>query len=600
MTQTSHIVGIDLGTTNSEVAAYVDGEVRVLGRGSGCILPSCVGFAPDGALLVGEAARNQHALYPERTVRSIKRKMGSDEKVSVAGKTFTPQEISAIILRELTDRASRELGGPVKQAIITVPAYFSDVQREATREAGALAGLEVLRILNEPTAASLSYGAGSGERETVMIYDLGGGTFDVSIVSLEGTVTEVLASHGNNKLGGDDFDTLLVEHLCAEFEEENGIDLREGHDSAFARVLRAAEEAKRRLSDEPYAAIREEALVMDGNVPLHLEMEISRLDYEEMIRPLVEETLESVAKAMSDAGVRAGELDTVLLAGGSTRTPLVMRTLEERVGRAPRQDVDPDLCVALGAGIMASRQGGHDIDRILVDITPYSYGMSYLGDRGGVEYPHCYHAIIKRNTPLPVTRTDSYQTSGPYQEAVKIRVYQGDDPDALRNVPVGQFKIEGLTPIYEPNVVLCKMALDLDGILHVTAIEKETGLSKAITIDNAFKARTDEEIAGNRRRIEGLFGNADGDDEAVDGAEQDTGGEPDAQGGDPVWDGKAATAEALVERCRALLEGMHDEDREEAIDLIEEVKDACEARDVAALDEAAVALRELLFFIEGK
>ena len=263
------IVGIDLGTTNSEIAAFMDGQVGVLGPGDVRMLPSCVGFSQSGELLVGEAARNQQALYPERTVRSIKRKMGSAETVTLGEKTFTPQEVSALILKELVEWAQRSLGERPDTAVITVPAYFSDAQRSATREAGELAGLEVIRILNEPTAASLAYGYSDGSQHTALIYDLGGGTFDVSVVSVEGDITEVLASHGNNRLGGDDFDDLLSGRLIDEFRKQHGIDLRKGHAAAQARLWWAAEEAKKKLSFEPYVKIREEALVMDGGKPLH-------------------------------------------------------------------------------------------------------------------------------------------------------------------------------------------------------------------------------------------------------------------------------------------------------------------------------------------
>src|ERR1019366_8143864 len=309
------IAGIDLGTTNSEIAAFTGGQVRVLGPGDTRMLPSCVGFSSGGELLVGEAARNQQALYPERTVRSIKRKMGSEEKVRVGGKDFLPQEISALILRELAEWARRALGERPQRAVITVPAYFSDAQRNATREAGALAGLEVVRILNEPTAASLAYGYGDGSRHTVLIYDLGGGTFDVSVVTVEGDITEVLASHGNNHLGGDDFDDLLAERLAAEFEKQHGVDVRQGHPAAKARLWWAAEEAKKKLSFEPYAKIREEALVTRLFRPLHLEVEISRDEYEAMIRPLVESTLDSVSKALQDSGKKPGDMDAILLVG---------------------------------------------------------------------------------------------------------------------------------------------------------------------------------------------------------------------------------------------------------------------------------------------
>ena len=375
------IVGIDLGTTNSEIAAFIGDNVQVIGPGDIKMLPSCVGLSATGELLIGTPARNQQLLYPERTVRSIKRKMGSDETVTLGDRTFTPQEISALLLRELTEWAHKRLGFPVKKAVISVPAYFSDAQRTATREAGTLAGLEVVRILNEPTAASLAYGYGSDEKRTVMIYDLGGGTFDVSIVTIEKEVTEVLASHGNNRLGGDDFDQLLVDHLLNAFRDEHDLDLKNGHRVALSRLWWAAEDAKKKLSFEPFVKIREEALVHIDGKPLHLETEISREEYEAMIRPSIESTLDSVSKAMADAGKRPDDLDAILLVGGSTRIPLVSRVLEERAGITPRHDIHPDLCVALGAGVLASRLSGRQVERVLVDVSPYSFGPSYLGER---------------------------------------------------------------------------------------------------------------------------------------------------------------------------------------------------------------------------
>jgi molecular chaperone DnaK (HSP70) len=595
------VVGIDLGTTNSEVAAFNNGQVRVLGPDPG-MLPSCVGLSPAGELLVGQAARNQQMLYPERTVRSVKRKMGSAQSVSLGDKRFTPQEISALILRELAEWARRDLNQPVQKAVITVPAYFSDAQRTTTREAGALAGLEVVRILNEPTAASLAHGFGDGKRRTVMIYDLGGGTFDVSIVTIEGDITEVLASHGNNQLGGDDFDDLLLERLEREFERRYGIDLRKDHAVAHARLWWAAEEAKKKLSFEPYVRVREEALVIDKGRPLHLDLEVSREEYEDLIRPLAESTLDSVSQALDDAGKVPRDLDAIVLVGGSTRTPLIVRLLKERTGLDPLGDVHPDLCVALGAGVLASRLAGHEVERVLVDVSPYSFGPSYLGERGGFPYPHCYHPIIRRNTPLPVTRTDSYMTSHPYQTTVDIELYQGDDDDALKNIPVGNFRIDGLRPTEEPNVVLCRMGLDLDGILHVTAIEKETGKSKHITITNALAAKKPEEIAAARERLNALWATR-GED--VDAAEQEDLAEPELQPDEPELPPageleERGAAEALLERSRGLFSRMHAEDVEEAVTLHERIAAALASGNATELAKAVAELRELLFFVEGK
>jgi molecular chaperone DnaK (HSP70) len=597
------IVGIDLGTTNSEVAAFVDGKVQVLGPGDQRILPSCVGFSASGELLVGEPARNQQALYPDRTVRSIKRRMGTQDTVALGDKSFTPPEISALILRELAEWARISLGERPEKAVITVPAYFSDAQRSATREAGALAGLEVVRILNEPTAASLAYGYGDGSRHTTLIYDLGGGTFDVSVVTVEGDITEVLASHGNNRLGGDDFDDLLVEKLAQEFQKQYGVDVRQGHPAAKARLWWAAEEAKKRLSWEPFVTIREEALVTRAGKPLHLEMEISRSEYESLVRGLVDSTLDSVSKALQDAGKKPGDMDAVLLVGGSTRTPLVFNLLSELMAIEPRQDVHPDLCVALGAGVLAARLAGREVERVLLDISPYSFGVSYLGERGGVPYPHCYKPIIRRNTALPLTRTEAFMTSYPFQSEVDVQVYQGEDDDALKNILVGDFRVEGLTALPDANQILCRMRLDLDGILEVTAVEKRTGKSKQITIANALQAKTAEEIAAGRKRIQELYESRPGgfpDEFDSDGIEEEV---PEDEAIEADFRAALAgeeEAEDLVERSRKVLPRMHAEDREEAIDLHEKIGLAIEAGDEAALAEASRALRELLFFMEGK
>lgn len=603
------IVGIDLGTTNSEVAALVGDRPRVLGPGTK-MLPSCVGFSPDGQLLIGEAARNQLLVYPELTVRSVKRKMGTDERFDLGGKVFTPPEISALILRELVQWAQQELRTEVKKAVITVPAYFSDAQRQATREAGQIAGLEVVRILNEPTAASLAYGFDDTTRRTAMVYDLGGGTFDVSIVSIEGDVTEVLASHGNNHLGGDDFDQLILDRLLKEFQGQHGIDLRDRNPVSYARLRWAAEEAKKRLSSEQYTRVREEALATtpDGK-SLHLDLELSRQDYEAMIRPLIESTLESVFKAIEDAGKRPDEIDVALLVGGSTRTPLVREMLEEHIGAAVRQDVHPDLCVALGAGLLASRLAGHEVERVLVDVSPYSFGPSFLGFRDGEPYPYCYRPVIKRNTPLPVTRTERYFTAAPYQTAVDVSIFQGDDPDALRDILVGNFRIEGLTPVAEENEVLCRMSLDLDGILKVEAIEKRTGMSKHILIKDAIKPKSEAELAQAHARLRHLYS---GRAEAVE-AEWEEGGQADlepvvaaaeateqAEEADPELEAAVMAAHRLVDRSRKLLAEIHDEDKEEIIDLHEKIQEAIDASDRETLSDGVEALKELLFFIEGK
>jgi molecular chaperone DnaK len=344
-------------------------------------------------------------------------------------------------------------------------------------------------------------------------------------------------------------------------------------------------------------------------------LEITREQYEEMIRPLIEQTLEHISKALSDAGKGPSDLDAILLVGGSTRTPLVARLIEERTGLVPRGEIHPDLCVALGAGVMASRLAGHQIERVLVDVTPYSFGVSYIGERGGVAYPHCYKPIVRRNCPLPMTRTERFYTSHPYQEEVDVRVYEGEDEDALRNILVGDFTIKGLTPTRDQNEVLCRMHLDLDGILNVTAIEKRSGLSKHITIARALEAKSEAEIAAARKRLEALYATRQDDEEleeefeengslieaAEDGETEDT---PvpvwvsSADGGG--WGAVAAEARQMIDRSRKLLDHVHEEDREEVIDLNQAIESAIEGQDAAALDKALHEMRELLFFVEGR
>jgi molecular chaperone DnaK (HSP70) len=580
----------------------VDGKVQVLASEGEQIMPSVVGLSSDGALLVGTPARNQYVLYPERTVKSIKRLMGSDQRVGLGEQTYSPPEISAMILRTLKARAEAVLGESVRRAVITVPAYFSDAQRQATRDAGEIAGLEVVRILNEPTAAALAYGADRQGERTVLVYDLGGGTFDVSLVQVHAEVTEVLASHGNNHLGGDDFDQLLLDFVHSRFVSIGGPDVR-GDRRAMSRLLRAVEEAKKRLSFEPFARIREEHLAERDGVPVHLDLEISRSEYEQLIRHLLEGTLDSVHQALSDAGKRPDQVDEILLVGGATRTPLVSQLLEEKTGLTPRQELHPDLCVAFGAGVLAARLAGHDIDRVLVDISPYSFGPSFFGLLNGVPSPHCYRPIIFRNTPLPVSRTETYLTMVDNQEAWQVSIYQGDDPDAQSNILVGRFLAEGFSRVPAGNQILCRMDLDLDGILRVTATEKRTGLAKQITIEGATTAMSEAEVARARLRMQELFsedGEDDLDEAEVEGDTADFTAESETTEEEENRDRRVQISEAraLLERSRRLLEKMNTEDREEAIGLNEQIEGALNAADWQRLQTVMTELADLLFYVE--
>ncbi len=602
------ILGIDLGTTNSEVAALIGDNIQVLAADGEQIMPSVVGLEPDNSVLVGTPARNQYTLYPDRTMKSVKRLMGSDQKIVLGDQTYSPAEISALILRSLKTRAEAVLGASISRAVITVPAYFSDAQRQATRDAGQIAGLEVVRILNEPTAAALAYGTDRQGDRTILIYDLGGGTFDVSLVQVQDEITEVLASHGNNHLGGDDFDQLLLDFVHDRFVHSGGLDIR-ADARAMSRLLHAVEEAKKQLSFEPYTRIREEHLAERDGIPVHLDLEISRAEYEQLIHHLIEETLDSVHQALADAGKQPDQIAEVLLVGGATRTPLVSQLLEEKTGLVPRQELHPDLCVAFGAGVLAARQAGHDVDRVLVDISPYSFGPSHLGFLNGMPSEHCYHPILHRNTPLPVSRTDSYLTVVDSQEAWQVSIYQGDDPNALNDILVGRFLIEGLSRVAAGNEILCRMDLDLDGILKVTAIEKRTGLSKQITIESATTAMSEDDLAQARLRMQQLLQeDIQAEDiqaevapqQEIDPAEPSR--QPEAEQAEDMENqdlrGQVFEAGRLLERSRRLLEKMTPEDREEAIGLHEQIEEALRMQTWDRLRTATEELADLLFYVE--
>jgi molecular chaperone DnaK (HSP70) len=581
------IIGIDLGTTNSEVAVVQDGRTRILEVDGSNLLPSVVGLTDDGALLIGQGARNQYALYPERTIRSIKRRMGEDTKVAMGALSYTPQEISALILKRLKQAAEQELGQAVSKAVITVPAYFSDAQRQATRDAGELAGLDVVRIINEPTAAALAYEVDHPQGKTVLVYDLGGGTFDVSVVRVAKDVTEVLASHGNNRLGGDDFDARIVAHLVDHLNAQ-GHDPRE-HRAAMARLTRAAEAAKIALSDAPFALIQEEYLLEHEGAPVHLFLELSREDYEDMIAPYIGETLEAVHIAVKGAGLSASDLDEVLLVGGATRTPLVQRRLEADLRMQPRSEVDPDLCVATGAAIQAAVIAGQQVGSVLVDVTPYTFGTSAIADLNGQMYPYTFVPLIRKNTPIPVTKSEAFETFHDGQRSIIVEVYQGEDPDALNNTEIGSFRIDGLSDVPAGNVIITTFSLDVNGILHVSSKEKRTGLEAHITIDNATARFASDELAAARERIAAL----------VDGVEQGP-ASGDGSQGDAAGDRReAVAARALVEKAERLMEGANAEDRDDLVDGIEAVHEALSRDDGAALEEAVAQLADLIYYLES-
>ncbi|MGZ8153371.1 MAG: Hsp70 family protein [Methylovulum sp.] len=575
------IIGIDLGTTNSEVAIIENGKVVVIADNNKKILPSFVGIDDQGDILVGESARNQYLVYPERTVKSIKRLMGQDIQVNLAGHAYAPQEISAIILKRLKAIAEQHVDQAVTKAVITVPAYFSDAQRQATREAGEIAGLEVVRMINEPTAAALAYGGNQVEQKRMLVYDLGGGTFDVSVVNIEASVVEVLSSHGDNHLGGDDFDQQIIEHILDHLQETQGVDLRQ-HSKALARITRAAENAKLVLSDQPYAKIEEEYLLEHEGAAIHLSLELSRIDYEEMIEDYINATIDAVHIAMKGAKLTPADIDEILLVGGSTRTPCIRERLYNEFGFEPHSEVDPDLCVAMGAAIQAAMISGQEVNAVLVDVTPYTYGTSAIGYLNDEYYPFTYVPIIHKNSALPNRKTEAFVTNHDGQEVVNVTIYQGEDPDALNNIKIGEFLVEGLQDVEAGNVITLTLALDLNGMLHVSAQEKATGLEKSITIKNAFSRFEHGALDTARHRINKLFGQ----NETIRAVVKNEAPE-------------IVEARKLIAKAEALFDITSNEDKEDMIDLIEDINSCIEAGLDDRLQESVAKLADIIYYLES-
>ncbi len=577
------VVGIDLGTTNSEVAYIIDGNTTVLADNGEGILPSCVGVDESGNVLVGGSARNQAVAAPERTVLSVKRRMGSDEKIPMGDTEYMPQEIAAFILKSLKGRAEKILGKAVNRAVITVPAYFTDAQRQATREAGQIAGLEVARIINEPTAAALAYESQSKEAQRILVYDLGGGTFDVSIVRIEEGVVEVLASTGDNQLGGDDFDGKIVELLTAHCRDELGLNLKPENDPAvFARLKRAAEDAKKTLSSEPYAKIEEDHIGRKKFRDIHLSYELPRTVFEDLIRDDLDRTMESVNRALKDAALLPSAIDKIILVGGSTRIPLISKLLEEKFGRLPHSEIDPDLCVAIGAAIQGGREMGVDAAGLLLDVTPYTFGTSALGEVNGEPSMTMYVPLIRRNTKLPAARTEAFYTVYDNQEAVDVKVFQGENPDALDNIQIGRYHF-ALSRQPEGSVVTLHFDLDVNGILKIEAVEKATGKKLNATIENALSRFSDEEMAASRDRVQAMWGATETDSDEASAELSAAAIPPDVT--------------EMLQRAEGLLDEASPEDRDEMINLMEDITDAARSGDLETVRKGMAELEEILFYI---
>ena len=482
----SKIIGIDLGTTNSCVAVMEGGQPTVIANAEGSrTTPSVVAFTKDGERLIGQVAKRQAVTNPDRTVISIKREMGTSYKVNIDGKQYTPQDISAMILTKMKETAESYLGEKVSQAVITVPAYFNDSQRQATKDAGRIAGLEVLRIINEPTAASLAYGLDKEDNQKILVYDLGGGTFDVSILDIGDGVFEVLSTNGNTRLGGDDFDQRIIDYVAEQFKKENGIDLKQDKIAA-QRLKEAAEKAKIELSGTTTANINLPFITADATGPKHLDVTLTQAKFNELTADLVEATIEPMRKALKDAGLTVDQINKVILVGGSTRIPAVQEAVKKITGKEPFKGINPDECVAIGAAIQGGVLGGEVKDVLLLDVTPLSLGLETEG--------HIFTKLIERNTTIPTSKSQVFSTAADGQTTVEIHVLQGERQMAYDNKTLGRFQLTGIAPAPRgvPQIEVT-FSIDNNGIVNVSAKDKATNNEQQITI-TASTNLSEEEI----------------------------------------------------------------------------------------------------------
>ena len=546
------IIGIDLGTTNSCVAVMEGGDAVVIANAEGNrTTPSVVAFSKDGERMVGQVAKRQAITNPDRTISSIKREMGSDYRVEVDGKKYTPQEISAMILQKLKADAEGYLGQPVTEAVITVPAYFTDAQRQATKDAGKIAGLEVKRIINEPTAAALAYGVDKEEAQKIMVYDLGGGTFDVSILDIDDGVIEVLATAGNNRLGGDDFDKCVMDWMVAEFKKAEGVDLS-GDKVAMQRLKEAAEKAKIELSGVTSSNVNLPYITADASGPKHLDMTLSRAKFNELTGHLVEATMGPVRQAMSDAGLKPSDLSKVLLVGGSSRIPAVQEAVKKITGKDGFKGINPDECVAMGAAIQAGVLTGDVKGLLLLDVTPLSLGIE---TQGGV-----MTRLIDRNTTIPVKKSQIFSTAADNQTSVEVNVLQGEREMAAANKSLGHFHLDGIAPARR-GVPQIEVTFDIDanGIVNVSAKDLGTGKEQHITITSSTNMSKDdiekavkeaEQYAAEDARIKESVETRNAADQMVYQAEKTLG-----EMGDKIPEGDKASVQSAIDKLKETLKG---------------------------------------------
>jgi chaperone protein DnaK len=571
----SKIIGIDLGTTNSCVAVMEGGEAVVIANAEGSrTTPSVVAFTKAGERLVGTPAKRQAVTNPDRTVSSIKRHMGSKHTVDIDGKKYTPQEISAFILQKLKSEAESYLGGTVTEAVITVPAYFTDAQRQATKDAGKIAGLDVKRIINEPTAAALAYGIDKEGDQKVLVFDLGGGTFDVSVIEMGDGVQEVLATAGNNKLGGDDFDERVVAWIKEEFKKAEGIDLSSDK-MAMQRLKEAAEKAKIELSGLPQVSINQPFITADANGPKHLDLTLTRAKFNELTADLVEATLVPVKQALKDAGLASGELSKVLLVGGSTRIPAVQEAVEKLIGTAPFKGINPDECVASGAAIQGGVLGGDVKGLLLLDVTPLTLGLE---TKGGI-----MAKMIERNTTIPTKKSQIFTTAANGQTSVDVNIFQGERDFCADNKQLGNFRLDGI-PAAPQGVPQIEVTFDIDanGIVHVSAQDKATGKEQHVTLTSSSNMSKDD--------IENAVKNA----EAF--AEEDKTRREKIE--------QRNAAESAVTGTEKLLEEagdkLTDEDKAPVQEKLEALKEVLKGEDDAAIKAANEELEKAVYAVSTK
>lgn len=569
------VIGIDLGTTNSCVAVMEGGEPVVIANAEGNrTTPSVVAFSKTGERLVGQVAKRQAITNPERTVISIKRDMGTDRRVQIDDKNYTPQEISAMVLQKLKSDAESYLGETVTQAVITVPAYFSDSQRQATKDAGKIAGLEVLRIINEPTAAALAYGLDKEHDQKILVFDLGGGTFDVSLLEIGDGVFEVLATHGNNRLGGDDFDQRVIDWLADGFKRESGIDLR-ADKMAMQRLKEAAEKAKIELSGVAQTNINLPFITADATGPKHLDMNLTRAKFDELTADLVEKTMGPTRQALSDAGLSPNEVDKILLVGGSSRIPAVQEAVKKFLGKDPFKGINPDECVAVGAAIQAGVLSGEVKDLLLLDVTPLSLGIETLG---GV-----FTKLIERNTTIPTKKSQVFSTAADGQTSVDIKVYQGEREMAANNKLLGNFQLTGIPPAPR-GVPQIEVTFDIDanGIAHVSARDMGTGNEQKITI-TASTNLSDSDI-----------------DKAVKDAEKYAAEDKVRKESIEIRNEADSMVYQTEKTLKELGDKLSSEDKSKVETEVNNVKEALKGNDNAAIKQATEALTQAFYAVSQK